>query len=189
MSCRTKRAFNSGLGHRPGASRAQLRYQPQPYPSRPRRQADSATARPVSCWRAARQDPWHSPIRRHSSPAPRPGLSLPKGPFPPQKHCHPERSARHTPIILSAPAKGTKLRDQQQLPERYLRSDNNRGATGRAKQTAVGHLSAATCVAEAARKLLFLAHRNITRKWKGPLRYWAKIANQLAIRFDGRMPQ
>lgn len=39
---------------------------------------------------------------------------------------------------------------------------------------------------EAARKLLFLANRDITRKWSGPIHNWARILNQLAIRFDGR---
>ena len=41
---------------------------------------------------------------------------------------------------------------------------------------------------EAARKLLFLANRNITAKWSAPVPKWAKILNQLAIRFDGRFP-
>jgi putative transposase len=41
---------------------------------------------------------------------------------------------------------------------------------------------------EAARKLLFLATRDITRKWTAPVRDWAKILNQLAIRFEGRFP-
>jgi transposase-like protein len=41
---------------------------------------------------------------------------------------------------------------------------------------------------EAARKLLFLATQNITRKWTAPIRDWAKILNQLAIRFEGRFP-
>lgn len=41
---------------------------------------------------------------------------------------------------------------------------------------------------EAARKLLYLTTRDITNKWTGPLRHWAKILNQLAIRFEGRMP-
>ena len=40
---------------------------------------------------------------------------------------------------------------------------------------------------EAARKLLFLANRDITRKW-APIHNWAKILNQLAIRFEGRFP-
>jgi len=39
---------------------------------------------------------------------------------------------------------------------------------------------------EAARKLLFLANRDITRKWTAPLPNWARIRNQLAIRFEGR---
>ena len=41
---------------------------------------------------------------------------------------------------------------------------------------------------EATRKLLFLATQNITRKWTAPIRDWAKILNQLAIRFEGRFP-
>jgi transposase-like protein len=42
--------------------------------------------------------------------------------------------------------------------------------------------------AEAARKLLFLATRDITRKWTAPLHNWSSILNQLAIRFEGRFP-
>jgi putative transposase len=41
---------------------------------------------------------------------------------------------------------------------------------------------------EAARKLLFLANQNITRKWTMPIQNWPKILNQLAIRFEGRFP-
>jgi len=41
---------------------------------------------------------------------------------------------------------------------------------------------------EAARKLLYLANVNITRKWTMPIYDWAKILNQLAIRFEGRFP-
>src|SRR5689334_9315479 len=41
---------------------------------------------------------------------------------------------------------------------------------------------------EAARKLLFLVNRDITRKWTAPLPNWARIRNQLAIRFAGRLP-
>ena len=40
---------------------------------------------------------------------------------------------------------------------------------------------------EAARKLLFLANRDITAKWK-PMQNWALILNQLAIHFEGRFP-
>jgi transposase-like protein len=40
--------------------------------------------------------------------------------------------------------------------------------------------------AKAVRKLLFLANRNITAKWTRPVPKWAKILNQLAIRFEGR---
>lgn len=39
---------------------------------------------------------------------------------------------------------------------------------------------------EAARKLLFLANRDITRKWTAPVHNWRCILNQLAIRFEGR---
>ncbi len=41
---------------------------------------------------------------------------------------------------------------------------------------------------EAARKLLFLANRDITRKWTAPVPNWACIRNQLAIRFASRFP-
>lgn len=42
--------------------------------------------------------------------------------------------------------------------------------------------------AEAARKLLYLVHRNIAKKWTRPLFDWPKILNQLAIRFEQRLP-
>jgi putative transposase len=42
--------------------------------------------------------------------------------------------------------------------------------------------------AEAARKLLFLVTRDVTRKWTMPPQNWAHILNQLAIRFEGRFP-
>lgn len=42
--------------------------------------------------------------------------------------------------------------------------------------------------AEAARKLLYLAHCNIAKKWNRPLLDWPKILNQLAIRFEERIP-
>jgi putative transposase len=38
------------------------------------------------------------------------------------------------------------------------------------------------------RKLLYLAHQNIARKWTMPIANWAKIRNQFAIRFEGRFP-
>ena len=41
---------------------------------------------------------------------------------------------------------------------------------------------------EAARKLLSLATREITKTWPAPIANWAKIRNQLAIRFEGRFP-
>jgi putative transposase len=40
---------------------------------------------------------------------------------------------------------------------------------------------------EAARKLLYLATMDITRKWTAPLRNWALVLNQLAIRFEDRI--
>ena len=42
--------------------------------------------------------------------------------------------------------------------------------------------------ADAARKLLFLVTRDITKTWTAPIFNWAKIRNQLAIRFEGRFP-
>ncbi len=42
--------------------------------------------------------------------------------------------------------------------------------------------------AEAARKLLYLVTRDITKTWTAPIFNWAKIRNQLAIRFEGRFP-
>lgn len=39
---------------------------------------------------------------------------------------------------------------------------------------------------EAVRKLLYLATQRITRQWNAPIWEWAKILNQLAIRFEGR---
>ena len=41
---------------------------------------------------------------------------------------------------------------------------------------------------EAMRKLLWLAHQNIVRKWTMPVANWANILNQLAIRFEDRFP-
>ena len=40
----------------------------------------------------------------------------------------------------------------------------------------------------AIRKLLWLAHRDIAKKWTMPIPNWAMILNQLAIHFDGRFP-
>jgi putative transposase len=42
--------------------------------------------------------------------------------------------------------------------------------------------------AQAVRKLLYLVNENVTKKWSMPLREWAKILNQLTIRYDTRMP-
>jgi transposase-like protein len=41
---------------------------------------------------------------------------------------------------------------------------------------------------DAARKLLFLVTRDITKDWTAPIFNWAKMRNQLAIRFEGRFP-
>jgi transposase-like protein len=41
---------------------------------------------------------------------------------------------------------------------------------------------------EAVRKMRWLAHRDIVKKWTMPIQNWAMIVNQLAIRFDGRFP-
>jgi transposase-like protein len=38
------------------------------------------------------------------------------------------------------------------------------------------------------RKLFYLAHQEIAKKWTMPIANWAKIRNQLAIRFAGRFP-
>jgi putative transposase len=42
--------------------------------------------------------------------------------------------------------------------------------------------------AKSVRKLLYLAQMNIQKKWSMPIPNWAKIRNQLAIRFEGRFP-
>ncbi|CAA9369404.1 MAG: Transposase [uncultured Chloroflexia bacterium] len=41
---------------------------------------------------------------------------------------------------------------------------------------------------DAARKLLFLVNREITKDWTASIFNWAKIRNQLAVRFEGRFP-
>jgi putative transposase len=41
---------------------------------------------------------------------------------------------------------------------------------------------------EAVRKVLWLAHQDIVKKWTMPLPNWAQILNQLAIRFQERFP-
>lgn len=38
------------------------------------------------------------------------------------------------------------------------------------------------------RKLLYMVHSNIEKKWTMPIPHWAKIRNQLAIRFEERYP-
>jgi transposase-like protein len=40
---------------------------------------------------------------------------------------------------------------------------------------------------ESARKLLFLANRDILKKWTMPIQHWPLILNQLVIRFEGRL--
>ena len=42
--------------------------------------------------------------------------------------------------------------------------------------------------AQSVRKLLYLVNENVTKKWSMPIREWAKILNQLTIRYDTRMP-
>jgi transposase-like protein len=42
---------------------------------------------------------------------------------------------------------------------------------------------------QAARKLLYLATMNITKKWSATIRDWPLILNQLAIRFEDRWPE
>jgi putative transposase len=41
---------------------------------------------------------------------------------------------------------------------------------------------------ESVRKLLYLVNQNVTKKWTMPVREWAKILNQLAIRVEGHFP-
>ena len=41
---------------------------------------------------------------------------------------------------------------------------------------------------EAIRKLLWLAHQDVVKKWTMPVANWANILNQLAIRFEDRFP-
>jgi putative transposase len=41
---------------------------------------------------------------------------------------------------------------------------------------------------QSVRKLLYLATMNITRKWTAPIQNWPLILNQLAIRFEDRLP-
>ncbi len=41
---------------------------------------------------------------------------------------------------------------------------------------------------DAVRKLLWLAHQNIAKKWTMPIPHWAIILNQLAIHFEERFP-
>jgi putative transposase len=41
---------------------------------------------------------------------------------------------------------------------------------------------------EAAFKLLYLALRNIQKKWTMPIQHWKSALNLFSILFDGRMP-
>lgn len=41
---------------------------------------------------------------------------------------------------------------------------------------------------DSARKLLYLAHINISKRWTGTIPGWPLVLNQLAIRFDNRLP-
>ncbi|MBI5929979.1 MAG: IS256 family transposase [Chloroflexi bacterium] len=43
-------------------------------------------------------------------------------------------------------------------------------------------------IPEAVRKMLWLAHRDIIKKWTMPIQNWPLILNQLAIRFEARFP-
>ncbi len=46
---------------------------------------------------------------------------------------------------------------------------------------------AAFPTSDAARKLLYLVNREITKKWGNPIRDWAKILNQVTILFQDRI--
>ena len=37
-------------------------------------------------------------------------------------------------------------------------------------------------------RLLYLAIRNIEKKWTPKLKYWNRALNQFAIRFEGKLP-
>ena len=41
---------------------------------------------------------------------------------------------------------------------------------------------------EAATKLLFLALRNVEKKWRQPPTYWKAVLHELVIHFEGRLP-
>lgn len=41
---------------------------------------------------------------------------------------------------------------------------------------------------QAVSKILFLALRNISKKWNMPIRSWGKAINQFSIMFEGRLP-
>jgi hypothetical protein len=41
---------------------------------------------------------------------------------------------------------------------------------------------------EAVFKLMYLALRNISRRWTMPIKNWSAALNQFAILFDGRVP-
>jgi putative transposase len=42
--------------------------------------------------------------------------------------------------------------------------------------------------AESVEKILYLVYDNVSRKWTMPVRNWALVRNQLAIKFEGRFP-
>ena len=42
---------------------------------------------------------------------------------------------------------------------------------------------------EALVKLIYLALRNISKKWTMPIRDWKAALNQFTIQFEGRLPQ
>ena len=42
---------------------------------------------------------------------------------------------------------------------------------------------------EALMKLLYLALRNISKKWTMPIRDWKAALNHFTIQFEGRLPQ
>ncbi len=41
---------------------------------------------------------------------------------------------------------------------------------------------------EAVFKLMYLALRNISKRWTMPIQHWSKAMNQFAILFEGRVP-
>jgi transposase-like protein len=51
-----------------------------------------------------------------------------------------------------------------------------------------GALPSADAAGALRAKLLYLATRDITKTWTTPIYNWARIRNQLAIRFEDRFP-